>query len=80
MANHVRQLKTSEDKDGICQAMKVVASVYAYPMNRYYKRSGTLCVGRLKSSVVDTDNYLLTCYRYIELNPVSTKMVGLPEE
>jgi hypothetical protein len=43
-----------------------------------YGRSGTLWEGRFKSTVVDADNYLLTVYRYIELNPVRAKMVDVP--
>ena len=31
--------------------------------------------GGYKSTLVDADNYLLTVYRYIELNPVRAKMV-----
>ena len=31
--------------------------------------------GRYKSSLVDQEQYLLTCYRYIELNPVRANMV-----
>jgi len=30
--------------------------------------------------LVDAENYLLTCYRYIELNPVVAGMVNTPEE
>ena len=33
---------------------------------------------RYKSSVVQADNYLLTCQRYIELNPVRAAMVEDP--
>jgi len=36
--------------------------------------------GRFKSCLVDSETYLLTCYRYIELNPVRAKMVNNPEE
>jgi putative transposase len=34
------------------------------------ERTGTLWQGRFKSCLVDSDTYLLRCYRYIELNPV----------
>ena len=36
--------------------------------------------GRFKSCIVDAENYLLTCMRYIELNPVRANMVSIPEE
>ena len=47
---------------------------------RSYRRSGSLWVGRFRSSLVQTQHYLLGCYRYIELNPVRAKMVKHPIE
>jgi len=40
---------------------------------REYRRSGTLWEGRFKSSLVQSETYLLQCQRYIELNPVRNK-------
>lgn len=34
--------------------------------------------GRFKSCLVDTEQYALTCYRYIEMNPVRASMVDDP--
>ena len=48
--------------------------------NHKYKRTGTLWEGRFKSCLVDSDIYLLVCYRYIELNPVRAKMIKQPGE
>jgi putative transposase len=48
--------------------------------NQVYQRSGTLWTGRFRSCVVDADAYLLTCQRYIELNPVRAGMVACPED
>ncbi|MDY6867059.1 MAG: transposase, partial [Chloroflexota bacterium] len=39
-------------------------------------RSGTLWEGRYKASLIDSQSYLLTCMRYIELNPVRANMVA----
>ena len=36
--------------------------------------------GRHRSSLVQSEKYLLTCFRYIELNPVRADMVQRPEE
>ena len=47
-------------------------------MNRIYKRSGTLWEGRFKASLVNAEEYLLLCYRYIEFNPVRAGMVPDP--
>ena len=54
--------------------------MYAAGINSVYQRSGSLWEGRFKSSLVDSDRYVLACYRYIELNPVRAGMVGHPSE
>ena len=80
MTNHVHLLMTPSDKEGISNVMKVLGSRYAQHMNRMYQRTGTMWEGRHKSSAVDGEHYLLKCYRYIELNPVTANMVSRPEE
>lgn len=45
-----------------------------------YRRTGTLWEGRHKASLVQAEPYLLTCIRYIELNPVAASMVQSPEQ
>ena len=47
-------------------------------LNRLYDRSGTLWQGRYKASLVQDDRYLLSCYKYIELNPIRAGMVESP--
>ena len=49
-------------------------------LNRQYNRTGSLWQGRYKASLVQNDRYLLTCYRYIELNPVRAGMVRHPSD
>ena len=51
---------------------------YVQYINRTYRRTGTLWDSRYKSSLIDADGYLLTCMRYIELNPVRAGMVDDP--
>jgi len=36
--------------------------------------------GRFRSCLAQTEDYLLACYRYIELNPVRVAMVAHPRE
>gem|GEM_PF-5229047 len=55
--------------------MKGLAGRMTQYRNKLEGRSGTLWESRYKSSVVQTDTYLLSCSRYIELNPVRTQMV-----
>ena len=70
MTNHVHLLMTPATKDGISKLMQSLGRRYVQYFNYTYKRTGTLWEGRFKSCVVDADNYLLLCQRYIELNPV----------
>ena len=49
-------------------------------INHTYGRSGTLWEGRYKSSLIDAEDYLFICSRYIEFNPVRALMVDHPSE
>jgi len=80
MTNHVHLLLTPEDADGASLLMKYLGQCYAQQLNRKYRRTGTLWEGRYKSCLVQSDTYVLACYRYIELNPVRAGMVGHPDE
>ena len=65
---------------GISQCMQALGRRYVYYINKSYRRTGTLWEGRYKSNLIDSDRYLFTCMRYIELNPVSADMVNHPAE
>ena len=56
--------------------MQSLGRKYVQYFNFMYGRTGTLWEGRYKSTLVDSENYLLTVYRYIELNPVRATMVS----
>ena len=60
--------------------MKNLGQRYVQYINRTYKRSGTLWEGRFKSCLAQTEDYVLACYRYIELNPVRAQMVKQPRD
>jgi putative transposase len=49
-------------------------------INKTYRRTGTLWDSRYISSLVHSDDYLLLCQRYIELNPVRAAMVDDPAQ
>ena len=78
MTNHVHLLMTPSTDNGISRVMQFVGRHYVQPFNRRYARTGTLFEGRFKSSLVQSDNYLLNCIRYIELNPVRAGLVSDP--
>ena len=60
--------------------MQSVGRRYVQYFNFTYSRTGTLWEGRYKATVVDSEAYLLTCMRYIELNPVRAGMVEDPSD
>lgn len=80
MTNHVHLLATADTPDGVSLFMKDLAQRYAQYFNRTSHRSGPLWEGRFRSSQVDSERYLLTCYRYIELNPVRAGMASSPKD
>jgi putative transposase len=77
MTNHVHLLLAPGDAAaGLGQLMKALAARATRYRNQLEGRSGTLWESRYKSSVVQSDTYLLACCRYIELNPVRARMVA----
>ena len=68
------------DAMGISRTMQSLGRRFVQYINQTYRRSGTLWEGRHKASVIDADNYLLRCMRYIELNPVRAGMADHPAE
>lgn len=78
MTNHVRLLMTPATNMAISQVMQALRRKYVQYFSRRYQRTGTLWDGRFKASLIDADDYLLTRYRYIELNPVRARMVDHP--
>ncbi len=58
--------------------MQALGRRYVYYFNKTYGRTGTLWEGRYKACLVDTDGYLISCCRYVELNPVRAGMVTNP--
>jgi len=79
MANHVHLIVDPGARgENLALLMKRVAGRQTRFVNRREKRTGTLWEGRYKSSPISTDEYLLACCRYIELNPVRAFVVADP--
>ena len=75
MTNHFHLLATPETDDGLPLMMQAVGRRYVRYFNDAQGRSGTLWEGRYRSTLIQTDRYLLTCMAYIDLNPVRAGMV-----
>ena len=80
MTNHVHLLMTPLEAESPSRFMKHLGERYVPHYNKRHSRTGTLWQGRFKSSLIDTHTYLLTCHRYIEMNPVRAGMVRHPVE
>lgn len=80
MTNHLHLLITPQEDQSIGKAMQMLGRYYVQYYNHTYQRTGTLWEGRYKATLIDSEAYLLTCMRYIELNPVRADMVAHPSE
>jgi putative transposase len=80
MSNHVHLLLTPHTPDACGVFMKHLGQCYVQSVNKRLGRTGTLWEGRFRSCVVQSDSYVLACYRYIELNPVRAGMVSSADQ
>ena len=80
MTNHVHLLATPQQERSLPLMMQAMGRNYVQRLNARYQRTGTLWEGRYKASLVQSDEYLLACQRYIELNPVRAGIVLAPGE
>lgn len=78
MTNHVHLLITPNERASAALLMKHLGQRYVQYVNRTYGRSGTLWEGRFRSCIAHGERYVLTCYRYVELNPVRAGLVAHP--
>ena len=78
MTNHVHLLVTPDHAESIPRLIIALGRRYVQYINTTYRRSGTLWDSRYKSSLIQAETYLLSCQRYIELNPVRAAMVDDP--
>lgn len=80
MTNHVHLLITPHTEQSLSKTMQMLGRYYVQYYNYCYQRTGTLWEGRYKATLIESEAYLLTCMRYIELNPVRAGMVSHPSE
>lgn len=78
MTNHVHLLLTPPSAEAVSRLMISLGRRYVQYFNKTHRRTGTLWDSRYKSSLVQAEEYLLLCQRYIELNPVRAAMVDNP--
>jgi len=80
MTNHIHLLITPHAENSISKVMQSLGRYYVQYFNHQYRRTGTLWEELYKATLLDSEQYLLVCSRYIELNPVRAGMVNQPED
>jgi len=76
----IHVLMTPQTEDGISKVMQSLGRSYVQYFNHRYNRTSTFWGGRYKATLLYSELYLLTCYCYIELNPVRAGMVDYPSQ
>lgn len=79
MPNHVHLLVTPETKQSLSRTLQSIGRRYAQHFNQTFESSGSIWDSRYKATIIDPKAYLLTCMRYIELNPVRAELVNHPK-
>jgi putative transposase len=79
MTTHYHTMVTAPDELALPRTMQRLGRQYVRYFNRRHGRSGTLWEGRYQASLITTEQYWLTCMRYVETNPVAARMVPAPE-
>ncbi|MEN3297828.1 MAG: REP-associated tyrosine transposase [Burkholderiales bacterium] len=80
MPSHIHLLATPSDTIGLGRMMQWIGRHYVPYFNQKYGRQGTLWQGRYRATVIDSEQYLMTCSNYIELNPVRAGIALSPED
>lgn len=79
MDNHFHLLATPSTAQGLPLMMQAVGRSYVRRFNQRHSRTGTLWEGRYRSTLIETERYLLACMVYMDLNPVRAGMVTQPQ-
>ena len=78
MGNHVHLLLTPSRAGGVARLMRSLGERYASYVQDVHHRGETLWEERYQAHPVHVGRYLLSCMRYIELNPVRARVVAWP--
>ncbi len=80
MSNHVHLLlKVTKARD-LSRLMQGINLSYTIYYKGKYRFTGSLWQGRYKSILIEKDEYLIECGRYIERNPVRAGIVRDPKD
>lgn len=79
MPTHVHFIAVPKEKDALRAAFSQIHKRYTAMINKREGWTGHLWQSRFASYVMD-ENYTLTAWRYIEMNPVRSGIITKPEE
>jgi putative transposase len=77
MGNHYHLVLTTRQAN-LSMLMRHLNGVYTQRYNRRHGKAGHVFQGRFKAILVDSDAYLLSVCRYVDLNPVRAGIVPAP--
>ena len=75
MNNHVHLLMKVFKKEELAKLAQGIFQSYRFYFKQKYQYTGYLYQGRYKSKIIEKNEYLLECARYIETNPLRAKLV-----
>lgn len=78
MTNHVHLLLTPDRPTSAARMFQSLGRHYVRYFNEAHGRHESLWEGRYKSNIIQSQIYLLTCQRYIEMNPVRASITDHP--
>jgi putative transposase len=79
-SNHVHLLVRDQGKEEISASMQLIAGRVAQEYNRRKGRKGAFWEDRYHATAVATDDHLVQCLVYIDLNMVRAGVVSHPED
>ncbi len=75
MSNHIHFLMKVFKKEELAKLTQGIFQSYRFYFKQKYAYTGYLYQSRYKSKIVEKDEYLLECARYIETNPLRAKFI-----
>ena len=78
LPNHIHLIATPSDRYAIHCLIQDINKVFQNYLQQEYRHSGRLWQEQYHLSPLQEGNFLLDCYRYIELNPVRAGIVSHP--
>ena len=79
-SNHIHLLVEDDAHHSIAKSIQLIAGRTAQEFNCRIKRKGAYWDDRYHATAIDTDQYLMQCLVYIDLNMVRASAVSHPKD